>query len=142
MDHVRLHGPATNPFPYLAKADTLVLTSKFEAFALVLVEAMALGVSAISVDCPTGPREVLDHGRAGVLVPPDHVDALADAIEKVLWLGTDTEIVRGYASDWVKTFDISAVSLQWRQLLEGIDAEDGRSNASAPYPGTGSGAVL
>jgi glycosyltransferase involved in cell wall biosynthesis len=72
------------------------------------------------VDCPTGPREVLDNGRVGILVPPHDERALADAIETVLWRGQDSGEVLTCMADRVNIFDIATVSLQWEQLIERI----------------------
>jgi glycosyltransferase involved in cell wall biosynthesis len=82
--HVRFTGKLVNPFPWLARAQALALTSRFEAFALVLVEAMALGVPVVAVDCPSGPREVLRDGERGLLVPQNDIEALAAAILRVM----------------------------------------------------------
>lgn len=82
--HVRFTGGLDNPFPWLARARALALTSRFEAFALVLVEAMALGVPVVAVDCPSGPREVLRNGERGLLIPQNDSEALAAAILRVM----------------------------------------------------------
>jgi glycosyltransferase involved in cell wall biosynthesis len=56
-----------NPFPYLKKADLFLLTSKFEGLPNVLLEAATLKKNIISTDCPTGPREILNNGKYGIL---------------------------------------------------------------------------
>ncbi len=83
-DRVYLTGYVTNPYPLLRRADLFVLSSRFEGFAIVLAEAMALGVPVVSTDCNAGPREVLAEGRCGVLVPVDDSEALARGIIEVL----------------------------------------------------------
>ena len=82
-DRVRFLGHVANPFPQMAAATALVLSSEEEGFGLVLVEAMALGVPVISTDCPGGPAEILDGGRTGLLVPAGDADALSAAIRRV-----------------------------------------------------------
>ena len=79
-NRVRLLGHLSNPLPLVATADALVLTSHFESFALVLVEAMICGTPVVSVDCPTGPREVLRGGDIGLLVGCGDPEALAQAM--------------------------------------------------------------
>jgi glycosyltransferase involved in cell wall biosynthesis len=69
-----------NPFPYYRASDLFVLTSRWEGFGNILVEALACGVPVISTDCPGGPRSILDDGKYGTLVPCGEVDTLADAI--------------------------------------------------------------
>lgn len=79
-----LPGFKTNPYPWLARADVFVLSSLAEGMPNVLLEAMALGRPIVSTDCRTGPRELLDGGRLGKLVPVADSDAMASAILEVL----------------------------------------------------------
>lgn len=81
---VHLAGFADNPYPWIAGARLLVLSSLHEAFGIVLAEALALGVPVVATDCPSGPREILDGGRYGRLVPPRDPAALAAAIAATL----------------------------------------------------------
>jgi glycosyltransferase involved in cell wall biosynthesis len=78
--HVRLLGFQRNPYPYLKRADLFVLSSDYEGFANVVVEAMAVGTPVIATDCPYGPREILADGKYGILVPTGDEEALAQAI--------------------------------------------------------------
>lgn len=63
-------------------ADCYLCTSKAESFGIAIVEALACGTPVISCDCPCGPREILDGGKYGVLVPPNDHIALANAMER------------------------------------------------------------
>ncbi|MEW6036730.1 MAG: glycosyltransferase [Pseudomonadota bacterium] len=76
--HVVLVGFRENPFPYMAQADIFVLSSFFEGFGNVIVEAMALGVPVVATDCPSGPGEIISNGENGFLVPVGDAHALAD----------------------------------------------------------------
>ncbi|MDR2850571.1 MAG: glycosyltransferase [Desulfovibrio sp.] len=78
-----------DPFPAMARASVLALSSLFEGFSLVIAEALCLGLPVVSADCPSGPAELLDGGKYGVLTPIGGVDALADAIENILQKGID-----------------------------------------------------
>lgn len=78
-DNCQLVGEVSNPFPYMKAATAFVLTSRFEGFGIVLVEAMALGIPVIATDCSHGPREIIQD-ECGVLVPVGDVDTLASAL--------------------------------------------------------------
>lgn len=81
---VTLHGFVANPYPYLKHADLFCLASLTEGLPNVLLEALACGTPIVSTDCPSGPREILDGGRLGELVPVNDIPALAAAIERSL----------------------------------------------------------
>lgn len=78
---VRFEGFQRNPYPWMARADLLVLASDHEGSPNALIEAQGLGLPAVATDCPTGPNEIVEHGRTGLLVPPGDARALAGAIE-------------------------------------------------------------
>lgn len=81
---LELPGHKKNPWPYFRRAAALVLTSKYEGFPNVLLEAMACGTPVISVDCPGGIREIIEDGVTGLLVPQDDTAALGAAVRKLL----------------------------------------------------------
>jgi glycosyltransferase involved in cell wall biosynthesis len=83
-DDVDIPGFAHNPFAYMSRAAVFAFSSRYEGLGNVLLEAMACGTPVVSTDCPSGPREILDHGRFGALVPVGDHAALARAIEAVL----------------------------------------------------------
>lgn len=81
---VHFAGHQDNPHPIVAGASVLVLSSKYEGMPMVLLEALAIGKAIVATDCPTGPREILDGGKAGALVPVGDVGAMADALARLL----------------------------------------------------------
>lgn len=79
-DDVDLAGFQVNPFPYMAKATIFALSSAFEGFGNVIVEAMAVGTPVVSTRCKSGPAEILEDGKYGKLVPIKEPALLAEAI--------------------------------------------------------------
>tara|TARA_B110000977_G_scaffold187257_1_gene254152 strand:+ start:666 stop:1769 length:1104 start_codon:yes stop_codon:yes gene_type:complete len=77
---IRLLNFQKNPYKYIAKSDLLVLTSKFEGLPNVLLEAICLNKFVISTDCPTGPREILDNNKGGILFNIGDSESLAKNI--------------------------------------------------------------
>jgi glycosyltransferase involved in cell wall biosynthesis len=77
---VDLPGFVLNPFAYMARAGVFALSSAWEGFGNVLVEALACGCPVVSTDCPSGPAEILDGGRYGALVPVGDDAAMAEAL--------------------------------------------------------------
>ncbi|MBN2885839.1 MAG: glycosyltransferase, partial [Chromatiaceae bacterium] len=72
-----LPGFVPKPYAYMAHAALLAFSSRWEGLPFVPVEALAVGTPVVSTDCPSGPREILDHGRYGPLVPVGDPEALA-----------------------------------------------------------------
>ncbi len=84
QEDVSLPGFVANPYAYMKKASLFAQSSRHEGFGNVLAEALAVGTPVVSTDCPSGPREILQDGRYGTLVPVGDVSALADAIQNIL----------------------------------------------------------
>jgi len=77
---VHLPGFVDNPYAYMGRSSLFVLSSKWEGFPNVLVEAIACGLPVISTNCSGGSREILENGKWGKLVPVNDKDALAEAM--------------------------------------------------------------
>lgn len=83
-DDVNMPGYVDDPYPWIARADLFVLSSRSEGMSMVVAEALALGVPVVSTDCPSGPREILGGGRYGMLVPIGEPAEMAEAMHQVL----------------------------------------------------------
>lgn len=111
--NVELLGYVANPLKYFAKARVFVLSSLVEGLPNVLVEAMMCGCTPVSTDCPTGPREVLQDGRYGYLVPVHDSAAMAAAIERAF----DAPVPRADLEEAVRPFEESAVIQRHFEVL-------------------------
>lgn len=100
-DHVVMPGQVEDPIPYYKSADLFVLTSDYEGFGNVIVEALACGVPVVSTDCPGGPAEILEAGRYGRLVPVRDEVALAAAMAAALAEPADVETLKLRARDFM-----------------------------------------
>ena len=76
-DRVLLPGWVDNPHAWMARAALVALSSDWEGLPTVVIEALACGCPVVATDCCHGPREILDHGRYGRLVPVNDVSAFA-----------------------------------------------------------------
>ncbi len=83
-DDVIMPGYQENPYAWMSKAEVFVSSSRYEGFCRVIAEALAIGTPVVSTDCPSGPAEVLEGGRYGVLVETENPDALASGIHALL----------------------------------------------------------
>lgn len=99
-EHVDFFGFCANPYAVMTRADVFVLSSDWEGSPNVLVEAMFCGAPVVATDCPSGPRETLDGGRFGPLVPMNDAPALAAALASTLDAPTPAEILKARAMEW------------------------------------------
>ena len=111
---LEMPGFLDNPFQYMAHASLFVLSSVFEGLPTVLIEALACGCPVVSTDCPSGPREILDNGRYGTLVPMSDEKSLAAAILQALdaRVNKDQLIARG------KEFSLDRATDRYLHLIE------------------------
>ncbi|WP_396645167.1 glycosyltransferase [Microbacterium sp.] len=115
---VRFRGFDPSARDALVTASVLLLTSRSEAFSLVVAEAMAAGCLPIAYDVPYGPRELIDHGRTGWLVEPGNVDQLAETLARAL--STDERRLARMRRDAMTrsaALDESAVLTRWAVVL-------------------------
>lgn len=114
-EDVHFTGYEPNPYAWMSKSAALVLSSRYEGFANVLVEALACGANVVSTDCPSGPREILDGGRWGHLVPVGDCVALADAMRRTLQNPLSRETLQATAERFSVERSVSA----WQDVLLG-----------------------
>jgi len=121
-DSVWLPGFVDNPHPMLANADLFVLSSRREGMGgLVLLEALAHGTPIIAADCPTGPRELLDDGGLGELVPTDDVEALAAAMLRHWQEPTELRRRASGGPEQARNFDPDDAAIQFALILLNVE---------------------
>lgn len=128
---VELTGHVADPAPYYASADTFVLPSDYEGFALVIVEALHHGLGIVSTDCPDGPAEILRDGEFGRLVPVGDAAALADAMVAEFKERRNPERQRRRAADFSpgKAADAYLVALLGEHGDESISHSQAKESA-------------
>lgn len=99
-EHVRLPGYVANPLPYMREADLFVLSSRFEAFPVVLVEALYCGASVVATRCAEAVEEVLEGGGLGRVVPVADPGALAEAMTAALGRPQDQALAQSRAESY------------------------------------------
>jgi glycosyltransferase involved in cell wall biosynthesis len=100
VDHVHMPGFESNPYAWIARSSLFVLSSKWEGSPNVLTESLALGTPVVSTDCRSGPREILNGGRYGPLVPVgDHI-ALSAAMGEVIKEPPESDQLRSAAAQY------------------------------------------
>jgi glycosyltransferase involved in cell wall biosynthesis len=109
---------------WLGRADIFVLSSRFEGFPNALMEAMQARRACISFDCPSGPRDLIENGRNGLLLPSQDVGALSDALRR---LAADPVLRRQLGSAASKISDQFSPVLVYGKWLKLIDAVAARS---------------
>jgi glycosyltransferase involved in cell wall biosynthesis len=123
QDSVTIEGPAEDIGADMAEASVFVLSSRFEGFPLILLEAMSKGMGVVSFDCPTGPADIVDDHRNGLLVPAEDVAGLARAIREIV---EDEELRRRLAAAAVETaqgYTIEAIGPLWEELFDQLSPE-------------------
>lgn len=110
---VSMPGFILDPYPWFRSADLFVLSSRWEGFGNVIVEAMECGVPVVSTDCKSGPSEILRNGQYGKLVPIQNPNALAVAILESLLTKHDRESLVQRAND----FSINKIANEYLDLM-------------------------
>jgi glycosyltransferase involved in cell wall biosynthesis len=125
VDDVQFSGFIANPFPYLGRADLFVQASHYEGFGMALLEALSLGIPSVATNCPSGPREILQDGRFGALVPIGDSAAMA----KQIGLTLDTPHEPSFLMQAAEPYSLEKVTDRYLQVL-------GFENTTQKFTGT------
>jgi len=111
-ERIKLIGFVKNPNDYMQISNVFALTSIYEGFGNVVIEAMASGLPVIVTDCVGGPKEIVDFGKYGDVVPLDNLEVLAKTIQKVLRKEVNLDV-----SKRIKDFSIEKISEEYLRIL-------------------------
>lgn len=115
-----LNGPTADIQKEYINSSLFVLSSRFEGFGMVLIEAMVCGLPVVSYACPCGPKDIIKDGEDGLLVENGNVDALADAVCRLI---NDEPLRQSMAHAGrtnVSRFSIDHIAIQWQWLFESL----------------------
>jgi glycosyltransferase involved in cell wall biosynthesis len=116
--NVFLMGPTPQLGEALAQGSIFVLSSRFEGFGMVIVEAMSKGLAVVSFDCPRGPSEIISDGRDGLLVPELDVAGLGAAITALAGDRERRAALGAAAVESAHRYDREAIGRRWDALLQ------------------------
>ena len=114
----QLNGPVNDVTREYLNSSVFVLSSRFEGFGLVLIEAMSCGVPVVSFDCLSGPDEIITDGKDGLLVPVGDVQTLADRMKSLMRDTTLREHLAVHARQRSEDFRIEKIAARWVQLFD------------------------
>ncbi len=115
--NVSFTGFQSNPYAYVSRADVLVLSSRVEGLPMVILEAMACGTAVLSSGCKSGPSEILQNGRCGLLVPVENEIALSEGIGRLLKDGVLREGFSRLGKERAMDFSLTKIIKQYESLI-------------------------
>ena len=118
QDVVRVNAPTKNIGKEYSESSMLVMSSHYEGFPMVMVEAMACGLPAVSFDFKCGPKDIIKDGENGVIVPDGDIDALAEAMMKLMGDDELRKRMGEEAKKVVETYSEKKVMSKWMKLYE------------------------
>lgn len=120
LDKVEILGNIQDVSTYLNKAKIFALPSRYEGFPNVLIEAMFFELACVSTDCPSGPSEIIDNGKSGILVPVDDISAMTTALKKLINNAELRKLLALNALEKTKQYDDNLITSQWLDLIENL----------------------
>lgn len=118
LDHqISLSGQTADILAEYTKSDFFILSSRFEGFGLVLLEALSCGLPVISFDCFAGPSEIISEGNNGILVPPSDIVLLSRAISALMQNDAMRTKMARIDKNTLDRFSSGVIGLEWLSLI-------------------------
>ena len=118
QDCMKLNGPTQNIGKEYSESSMIVMSSHYEGFPMVMIEAMACGLPAVCFDFKCGPRDIIGEGENGLIVPDGDIEGLAEAIVRLMKEETLRKRMGENAKRVVETYSEERVMGQWINLYE------------------------
>ena len=123
-NNVLLMGRTERLGEELSKASIFALSSRFEGFGMVIIEAMSKGLPTVSYDCPRGPSDIITHGKDGLLIAEGDVDGFAQGLLTLIESEEERARMGASAREAASAYDVEAVGRRWDELFHDLDASD------------------
>jgi len=117
---LKIHHDTKDMEAAYLEGSIFAMTSRFEGFGMVLIEAMSCGLPCIAFDCPYGPREIIEDGKTGYLIPYDNDDMFVERLTYLMEHPEVREQMGRAAKESVKRFSEELVMKKWKQFYESL----------------------
>jgi glycosyltransferase involved in cell wall biosynthesis len=121
-DRCQLHARTNDVEKEYCNSGIFVLSSRYEGFGLVLVEAMATGLPVVSFRCPCGPEDIVTNGEDGILVENGNIKLFASSLSKLMSDEALRQSMSKAALKNVQRFSMEQIAEQWRNIFESDNA--------------------
>ena len=119
-----IHQPTERIYEEYEHSTIFILSSRYEGFGLVLLEAMSCGVPCISFDCPNGPSDIISQGENGILVPYADINKLAESIEWMIKHNKDRQKMSENARNTAHSYTQDLIMPQWISLFNSTNIQE------------------
>jgi glycosyltransferase involved in cell wall biosynthesis len=131
-NNVFLMGATQRLGEFMSRASLFALSSRYEGFGMVIVEAMSKGLPVVSFDCPRGPAEIIEPGSDGILVPPQDVLGMTEALRELIQDGDKRQRYGAAAVEKAQKYESGEIGARWESLLAQLTQNDDGDRTPEP----------